>query len=111
VGSAPAAPRRATRPAKHTNALARAKANGDGAEELEKRLTEERKKAPVEPKQLFYVVGGFSPEALAKYALQDNPGGVVIHLDELVHALRAADPLLKASERALLLRGERHLVP
>jgi len=110
VGSAPAAPRRATRPAKHTNTLARAKANGDGAEELEKRLTRKRKGAG-RAKQLFYVVGGFSPEALAKYALQDNPGGVVIRLDELVHALRAADPLLKASERALLLRGEGHLVP
>ena len=52
---------------KMTDMLARAKANNDDTAELEKRIAEEREKAPVEPKQPFYVVGGFSPEALAKY--------------------------------------------
>jgi hypothetical protein len=89
---------------KMVDALARAKTNNENTAALEKRIAEERDKAPAEPKQPFYVVGGFSPEALAKYALQDNPGGVVVHLDELVHALRAADPLLKPNERALLLK-------
>lgn len=89
---------------KMVDALARAKANGEDAAALEKRIAEEREKAPTPPKQPFYVVGGFSPESLAKNALQDNPGGVVIHVDELVHALRAADPVLKPNERALLLK-------